>query len=115
MQKALSPFEKGPPALVAGRDLNLDLWGYEPYDVRLPDPAKALVSVAGVSRRLPPSRLVWLANPLADACSGGAAPWDRVRGKSPVRKATPSYRFDVLRTGEACPMAATLAVLRHHT
>ena len=34
---------------------------------------------------------------------------------APVRKAKPSYRFNVLRTGAACPMAATLAALRHHT
>ena len=62
MQKALSRFEKGPLALVAGRGLDPRPLGYEPYDVRLPvcgvparlaDPAKALVSVAGVSRRLP--------------------------------------------------------------
>jgi hypothetical protein len=35
MQKALSLFEKGPLALVAGRDLNPRPLGYEPYDVRL--------------------------------------------------------------------------------
>ena len=34
MQKALSLFEKGPLALVAG-DLNPRPLGYEPYDVRL--------------------------------------------------------------------------------
>jgi hypothetical protein len=36
MQKALSPFEKGPLALVAGRDLNPRPLGYEPYDARFP-------------------------------------------------------------------------------
>jgi hypothetical protein len=35
MPKALSLFEKGPSALVAGRDLNPRPLGYEPYDVRL--------------------------------------------------------------------------------
>jgi hypothetical protein len=36
MPKALSLFEKGPSALVAGEDLNLRPLGYEPYDARLP-------------------------------------------------------------------------------
>jgi len=35
MQKALSLFEKGPLALVAGKDFNPQPLGYEPYDVRL--------------------------------------------------------------------------------
>ena len=35
MQKALSLFEKGPLALVAGAGLNPRPLGYEPYDARL--------------------------------------------------------------------------------
>jgi hypothetical protein len=48
MQKALSLFEKGPLALVAGADLNPRPLGYEPYDMRLRrlklSPATALAS-----------------------------------------------------------------------
>ena len=82
---------------------------------RLADPAKASVSVAGLSRRLPvptglvsksvSRRVLWRRSSLGP---GSGA-------RTPVKKATPSYRFNVLRTGATCPMAATLAVLRHHT
>jgi hypothetical protein len=62
MQKALSLFEKGPLALVAGRDLTVDLWvmshttNVSPVSdvlARLADQAKASKGVVGVSRRLP--------------------------------------------------------------
>jgi hypothetical protein len=44
MQKALSLFEKGPLALVAGADLNPRPLGYEPYDVCLYRLASSLVA-----------------------------------------------------------------------
>jgi hypothetical protein len=43
-----------------------------------------------------------VANTLAELIIGGSLTSTRVR-------------LNVLRTGTACPMAATLAVLRHHT
>jgi hypothetical protein len=61
MQKALSLFEKGPLALVAGRDLNPRPLGYEHYDARLPR-----LRCSGASR---------LPNSLADQVPAPAAPW----------------------------------------
>ena len=43
MQKALSLFEKGPLALVAGEGLNPRPLGYEPYDVRLQRLGESLI------------------------------------------------------------------------
>jgi hypothetical protein len=63
MQKALSLFEKGPLALVAGRDLNPRPLGYEPYDVCLWRPEQSLAGVVTSADRPGPSRSVGPVSP----------------------------------------------------
>ena len=71
-----------------------------------------VVVICGVPRRVRERRR-------ACACGviphGPQLPGTGVRGGSRGEKGQAELRFNVLRTGAACPMAATLAVLRYHT
>ena len=65
MQKAISLFEKGPLALVAGEDLNPRPLGYEPYDVCLWRPEQSLAGVVTPADRTAPSRSVGSVSPVS--------------------------------------------------
>ena len=86
MQKALSLFEKGPLALVAGEGFEPRPLGYEPYDVRLCRLEQSLVTAltsinlrreAALGpvrlRRLKLSRRIRFTSPFKDAGHGPGA------------------------------------------
>jgi hypothetical protein len=101
----------------AGRDANID---WKAVSKRIGHADVAFTMKQYVQTDLEADRQV--ANTLAELIIGGSLAYcvhglvsHRARLYRPLQLDAARVRLNVLRTGTACPMAATLAVLRHHT